>query len=91
MRSLRELAQEAVAIQNACNACGLAGGLQRALSDLYGHAREQGHGTKWVNEHHITRLWVDKLASLAGLSTDLCSDSYHWCLDLIDERKVANE
>ena len=85
MRNLQQLAQEALDIQDACNVCGLASGMHRSLCDLLAHARIRGLGTDWVNRNHITRLWIDKLACLAGVQgVEVHIQSYHWCQTLAD-------
>lgn len=64
-RNLRELAQEALDVQDACNLCGVAQDFAKAMLDLGHHCPQ---GTKQRNTHPITKLWVDKLLSLAGLA-----------------------
>jgi hypothetical protein len=63
-RTLKELAQEAIAVQDACNPRAVARGLVRALDDL---DALKNLGTDALCAHAITRAWVDKLASLAGI------------------------
>ena len=62
-RTLHELAQEAVNVQNACNFIALANGMARAMTDLRGH----GYEGDALTNHPIALLWVDKLASLQGV------------------------
>jgi len=64
MRTISELAKEACEVQNACNIRAVARGLVRALDDL--DAQGVG-GTDALCAHAVTRAWVDKLASLAGV------------------------
>lgn len=59
-RTLTELAQEAMDVQNACNLSGVALGFGRAMIDL----RHIVNGM--INTHPIAVLWSDKIASLTG-------------------------
>lgn len=58
MRSLEQLAKEALAVQNACNLIGVARSCALAFADL-GHADDSIRSA-------IRILWIDKMASLAG-------------------------
>lgn len=62
-RTLADLAREAVSVQDACNLSGVAQGFAKVMLELCELVPE---GTRARNTHPITRLWVDKLASLAG-------------------------
>lgn len=62
-RTIGDLAREALAVQDACNLCGLAQAFARAGSRLL----ELEHSTHKVNEHPIVRVWLDKLSQLAGV------------------------
>ena len=79
-RSLKALAEEALMVQDACNLSGVVKSFGRMFDDLWQHARAGGHGTDWVNQHPIVRLWIDKCASLArttcGLGDDKVMDAY---------------
>lgn len=63
-RSMKELAEEALFIQNACNLSGLVFGLERTMRRF--NALNPGMGTDKRNTHPIFVLWTDKLASLTG-------------------------
>lgn len=62
-KTLKELAAEALAVQDACNLCGVAQSFARAMRDLGDHTK----GTDERNQHPITRVWLDKLNQLAGI------------------------
>ncbi len=62
-RTIQELTKEALAVQDACNLCGVAQSFARAMSELM----DMTGSTKKVNEHFVTILWLDKMASLAGI------------------------
>jgi hypothetical protein len=62
----RKLAQEADSIQGACNGCGLAQRFAEVMIEL----NRQNLGTSAVNQHPVTRLWLDKFQSLARIPQD---------------------
>ncbi len=61
-RTLKELAVEALAVQDACNLSGVALSFGQAMLDLRQHIR----GTHESAVHPITRVWINKLIDLAG-------------------------
>jgi hypothetical protein len=61
--AIAALAREALAVQDACNLSGVAHGFARAMASL----RALGFDTEECNRSAITRLWLDKLNSLAGI------------------------
>ena len=65
MRTIQELAVEAVAVQSACNLSGVVYSFAAVLHELWEHASRGGHGTDWVNQHPITQAFVGKLVSLS--------------------------
>jgi hypothetical protein len=64
-KTLKELAQEALAVQDACNLCGVAQSFARAMRDLGDYTK----GTDERNQHPVTIVWLDKLNQLAGIQT----------------------
>ncbi len=63
MRSLKELANEVLMVQNASNMLGVSRSFGIAMSDLRTHCSDSDS----VAQHPITRLWISKLESLNGL------------------------
>ena len=63
-KTLKGLAQDALDVQNACNLCGIAQSFAQAMIDLGEYCPQ---GTQERNTHPITRVWLDKLNSLAGI------------------------
>jgi hypothetical protein len=61
-RTLAQLAQEALDVQDACNLSGVAQGFGRAMVDL----RHVIGGGDELRAHPITLLWIDKLADMTG-------------------------
>lgn len=68
VRTLRELAQAALQVQDACNLSGVVQAYARVLSRLWKLLPEAG--TKQINEHPIAQLWADKVAHLTGTQFD---------------------
>lgn len=81
-RTLKELAKEALDVQDACNLSGVAHGFARAMSDLMEHTR----GTDQRNTHPVAVLWADKIAHLTNtqnLGNDVVTQAYSWAHDLL--------
>jgi hypothetical protein len=68
VRTLAELAREALQVQDACNLSGVAHGYVRSICRLRALLPEAG--TTRINEHPISQLWADKIASLTGTQFD---------------------
>lgn len=64
--TLKELAQEALAIQDACNLVAVAKGFAEAMKSL---KNDHGLDTDEIRQHPITTLWVSKLESLNAMRT----------------------
>jgi hypothetical protein len=87
MRTIKELAREALDIQNAVNLVGLAKSFARAMTDLAGYVSD----TVERNHHPVTVLWLDKMCQLAGiqiigsasrqLTNLVISNAYAWARD----------
>jgi len=75
VRTLKELAQEALDVQDACNLSGVAQGFAQAMIDL---RREcPGASTDWYNQHWISKLWADKINDLARCyDSDVMAEAY---------------
>lgn len=74
MKTLRQLAQDALDVQDASNLSGVVKGFDQAIADLKGNLPNLG--SYQINNHPIVRIWVDKLASLAGLEQGFLSHEY---------------
>lgn len=87
MKTLKELAAEALDIQNACNLCGLAQRFAQVQIEL----GQYTDGTDARNTHPVTRLWLDKMNSLARIQPihteayDRVDEAYGWATDLIKQ------
>lgn len=67
MRTLRELAKEALSIQDACNPIALANGYGRSIADLREALGVAGlpADSAAIKHHAINQLWISKLVSLS--------------------------
>lgn len=85
---LRDLAREAIQIQDACNLTGLALGWHKSACRL----REALAYSRDSDRHPINRLWYHKLADLAGVPTDSedYSAAYAECRQLagLDDARI---
>lgn len=64
LRTLKDLAEEAYRVQDACNLCGVSQSFARAMLEL--RRILDSEGTDAWNTHPIAVLWADKIAHLAG-------------------------
>ena len=79
MKTLADLAREALAVQDACNLSGVVHGFSRAITELRVVLRDPG--TDAINAHPVCVLWADKIAHLTGtqsLGNDVVSRAYDW-------------
>lgn len=70
MKTIQQLAQEALDVQNASNLSGVVKGWARSIQDLIDRLRESGQyeGTDQINRHPINRMWASKVHDLTGMS-----------------------
>jgi hypothetical protein len=87
---LKELAQEAIRVQDACNLSGVVHGWHRAMEDLFSVLRGPPHnlGTDGVNTHPINQLWASKCHDLARMGLSDCEaygKAYRLCIELAED------
>jgi len=59
-------AKAALEVQDACNLSGVVRIFDQVLqTHLWPASNSQGKGTQWVNEHPVSKLFADKISSLA--------------------------
>lgn len=76
---LRQLAKEALDVQNACNLSGVVHSFSRAMTKL----SEAGFDTDAKNKHPLAVLYSNKIASLTGSESVLqFSKAYNWASDM---------
>lgn len=85
---LKELAEEALDIQSACNLSGVAHAFSRAMNELC----KVVSGTDARNKHPISVLYASKIASLTDCEHILAfGDAYNWARDIAEGKKPHNE
>ena len=88
MRTLKEMASEAITIQDACNPLGLTKTFAQVTQDLADQLQERGEfSTANICRHPIFRLWASKLHDLAGMGlsdTDRYGEAYEACKKLAE-------
>lgn len=77
--------QNAIFVQSACNASGVAGSLKEVYSKLWDEATSRGKGTDWVNQHPIAVLYCHQLNHLCGRE-NMESDIYFWAHEYCTQR-----
>jgi len=80
MRTLAELASEALQVQNACNLSGILNSWLASVRRL--RALCPSLGTDQINRHPINRLWASKVHDLAGMGLsdiDRYGEASDWC------------
>jgi hypothetical protein len=93
-RTIEQLAQEALNVQNACNLSGVVHSFSSVISDLWLIANQNNQGTKWINEHPISILFADKIAQLVGNYLELptmVSCAFRRCEELSKGEKISTD
>lgn len=77
-RTLAQLAQEALDVQDACNLTGVALSFSRAMCDL----RTLVGGGDSLRAHPVTVLWMDKLMDMIGRVDTMTAyaKAYDWAV-----------
>ena len=61
-KRLKKAAQDALAVQDACNLSGVVNAFSRAMTTI----RENTNGTEEANHHPIAVLFADKIMDMVG-------------------------
>jgi hypothetical protein len=82
-RTLKDLAKEALDVQDACNLSGVVHSFSRVITDLREIARAEGwEDTDKINAHPVCVLFADKIVSLTLCGehpeADRLTDAYMW-------------
>lgn len=83
-KTIKDLANEALLVQDACNLSGIVHSFSRAITRL----RElyPDKGTEFYNTHPVCVLFSDKIASLTGsMSISNFDKAYRECQNLAEE------
>ena len=88
MKTMKELAQEALDIQSASNLSGVVHAFSRDITDLRAHLEKEfgdKFSTNILNEHYISVLFSTQIAHLTRTSATGCediklyNDAFDWC------------
>ena len=80
--TIKEAAQMALDVQNACNLSGVVYSFAKVMQAICDEAnRQSGRGTEWKNRHPIVILFLDKLADLARCCDRGDSLTFHRAYD----------
>lgn len=86
MKTLPQLAEDALAVQDAYNLTGVARGFIKAIDDIRAITPDN---TEW-KRHPILKLWVDKLASMVGTQGDWDSmTAYNHVNNIVDSNLLS--
>lgn len=85
MKTIKELADEAVLVQSACNGFAIANSYGKMMTNLRDALKESGepNDTDDLRNHPINRMWASKIHDLAGLGLsdmEMYSDAWLWCV-----------
>lgn len=82
-KTMKDLAAEAVLVQNACNPLGLSNSFRQVVLDLRDALAAEGkHGHDAICRHPVFRLWASKFHDMAGMGLsdlDRYSEAYREC------------
>jgi hypothetical protein len=83
MKTMQQLAQDALDVQDACNLLAVVNGMSRALDNL----RELGVcGTDELRSHPVAALWADKIAHLCDAQYGNVDSKYDKCYELAAQK-----
>lgn len=90
VRSWKEMAQEALQVQDACNLSGVVHSFSAIITEVRTRLEaEKKGGTDRVNIHPVCVLYSDKIAHLTGtqhMGDDKVSDAYRWAYDVTQKK-----
>ena len=78
--------EKSLQVQDACNGMGVANSLVQLMRYL--QDSKQTYGTDDINRHPLVKLFVAKLADLAGLECTYPVSSDAWASDLTGNKEV---
>lgn len=82
VRPWKELAEEALAVQNASNLSGVANSFSAVVREVRARLESEGNGgNSSLHVHPVIQLWADKIASLTILNASTLDmfKAYDWC------------
>ncbi len=82
VRTWKEMAEEGLAVQDACNLSGVVHSFSRIITEVRNRLEAEGKGgTHNVNTHPVCVIFANKIASLTGQNGSDFSEAYRWALD----------
>lgn len=92
MKTIAQCAKLAIEVQDACNLSGVVRSFAQITETLWDEARKQGHGTDWVNQHPVSKLFADKISSLARVQENLSAylQAFDECRTLAEQSGEAD-
>lgn len=91
VRTWKEMAQDSLDVQNACNLSGVVHSFSNIITEVRTRLEAEGKGgTDAVNTHPVCILYADKVAHLTGtqhFGDDKVARAYNWAHDLTANRK----
>lgn len=82
VRTWKELATEALAVQDACNLSGVVTSFSHIIREVRARLETEGRGsTDQISAHPVCVLFSDKIASLT-LSESKSMDAFRWAYDV---------
>lgn len=93
-RTMKDLAKEALDVQDACNLSGVVHSFSRVMTELREVMRSEGYAisTDAINRHYVAVLFSNKIASLTGSEmTSSFANAYEWAkeLTMYDTKPIA--
>lgn len=75
MKTMKQLCEEALWVQDACNLSGVVMGFGRMMNDLCDHIPKEVNRREWLRKHPLMVLWIDKILDMVG--RDITLEAYH--------------
>jgi|688.fasta_scaffold03312_65 hypothetical protein len=89
MKTIQQLAKDAIQVQDASNLVAVVNGMGRMLVDLKTIIEQSGMvaDTPTMSEHPITKMWASKIHDLARMGfseSQAYGNAYDWCRKMSD-------
>jgi hypothetical protein len=89
MKTIQQLAQEAITVQDACNIFAVVNDMGRMLVDLKTIIEQSGMvaDMRTMSQHPITQMYANKIHDLARMGfskSQAYGDAYDWCCIMSD-------
>lgn len=90
VRTWKQLADDAISVQSACNLSGVAISFARVIREVRARLRSEGKtDTDTINCHPICILWVDKMRSLTDyMGEGKFASAYNWASNQVENKEL---